>query len=137
MINNPLRFETGNWTPVLGGDVSESGQAYVSQTGKYTLIGNLCHCSFQVVLSTKGTISGSLVIKGLPFTQVGGEVSAGCIGSFNNLNTALTWMAMYISSSLGYISGIPAAAATSITTLSASYVTNTTNITGEFTFTIA
>ena len=61
-------YEEGTWTPVIGGFTSESGQSYSGQTGHYTKVGRLVIVSFRVVLSTKGTITGDIAIKGLPFT---------------------------------------------------------------------
>lgn len=60
-------YEEGSWTPVIGGVTSESGQAYSSQVGRYVKIGKQVALTCQVGLSTLGTITGSVVIKGLPF----------------------------------------------------------------------
>lgn len=61
-------YEEGTWTPTVGGSVSESGQAYTFQDGYYVKIGRLVHVSCRVQLSTLGTITGVVVVKGLPFT---------------------------------------------------------------------
>ena len=63
---------TGTWTPVLGGD-SESGQTYISQAGWYVKNNKFAVLTYQIKLSAKGTITGTLAkIKGLPFTGYGG-----------------------------------------------------------------
>ena len=67
-VNSLDDYEEGTWTPVIGGSTSESGQAYSGQTGRYTKVGRLVIVSFRVVLSTRGTITGDIAIKGLPFT---------------------------------------------------------------------
>ena len=67
-VNSLDDYEEGTWTPVIGGFTSESGQAYSGQTGRYTKVGRLVIVSFRVVLSTRGTITGDIAIKGLPFT---------------------------------------------------------------------
>jgi hypothetical protein len=59
----------GTWTPVIGGVTSESGQTYTTQSAYYTKIGRIVHCNAYIVLATKGTITGNLKIKGLPFTS--------------------------------------------------------------------
>jgi hypothetical protein len=63
-------YEEGTWTPVIGGSTSESGQAYSIQDGRYIKIGKYVHLQFNVVLSTKGTITGNLRLKGLPFVAL-------------------------------------------------------------------
>jgi len=60
-------YEQGGWTPVLGGDTSESGQTYAVQQGVYTKVGNTVHFSAFLSLTTAGTITTNLHIKGLPF----------------------------------------------------------------------
>jgi hypothetical protein len=60
-------YEEGTWTPIIGGSTSESGQSYSGQTGNYTKIGRVVTVNFRVVLSDKGTITGNVSVKGLPF----------------------------------------------------------------------
>ena len=61
-------YEEGTWTPVIGGSGGQSGQTYSGQAGYYTKIGRQVTVTFRVALSLKGTITGDVVIKGLPFT---------------------------------------------------------------------
>lgn len=63
----PIQQE-GSWTPVVGGSGGTSGQTYASQVGRYLKIGRLVVATFTVELSTKGTITTSVQIQGLPFT---------------------------------------------------------------------
>mgnify|MGYP001612653313 FL=1 len=71
-------YEEGTWPPVIGGVPSESGQAYSHQVGKYVKVGRMVTAEFSVALSTKGTITGELRLKGLPFTTTNtGQNSAG------------------------------------------------------------
>jgi hypothetical protein len=63
-------YEEGTFTPVLGGSGGQSGQSYNTQVGHYTKVGNQVTCLINVELTTRGTITGSLVIKDLPFTSV-------------------------------------------------------------------
>ncbi len=60
--------ERGQWTPVIGGAGGESGQAYSVQDGHYIKIEGLVVAWFAVTLSTLGTVTGAVQIKGLPFT---------------------------------------------------------------------
>lgn len=61
-------YEEGSWTPVVGGATSESGQSYTAQVGRYLKEGSWVLVSAYVELSAKGTITGNIAIKGLPFT---------------------------------------------------------------------
>jgi hypothetical protein len=71
-------YEEGTWTPVLGGDVSVSGQSYTARQGRYTKIGNICFVEFDAELSNKGTLSGTANISGLPFAAAStGDISQG------------------------------------------------------------
>jgi hypothetical protein len=75
-------YEEGTWTPVIGGAGGTTGQTYGTQTGTYLKVGKLVICQFQATLTAKGTITGALIISGLPFT-VGGSLAFGF--------TALMW----------------------------------------------
>ena len=66
-VNTLDDYEEGSFTPVVGGSTSETGQTYGVQVGRYVKIGKLVQIGGYVALSNKGTITGSLVLKGLPF----------------------------------------------------------------------
>lgn len=63
-------YEEGTWTPTIGGGGGESGQVYSSQIGHYIKIGQMVQASCGVTLSTLGTITGQVQVKGLPFTSL-------------------------------------------------------------------
>ena len=84
-------YEEGTWTPVIGGSGGQSGQAYTTQSGTYTKIGRAVTLYFYVLLSTKGTISGSYVyISGAPFSTGFNEGSSMQITSFSSLTNGWT-----------------------------------------------
>ena len=56
-----------DWTPVIGGDGGESGQTYSIQVGKSSKEGPKVTITFTVQLSVKGTITGNVVIKNIPY----------------------------------------------------------------------
>ena len=60
-------YEEGTFTPILTAD-SGSGWTYSTQIGRYTKIGNVVHIAYVLGLSSKGTMSGSFYLSGLPFT---------------------------------------------------------------------
>ena len=80
-------YEEGTWTPIIGGTTSESGQTYDLQSGSYTKIGDRVYCGFDVRLSAKGTISGFVAIKNLPFAANNRFTGDGSIGLFQNLGS--------------------------------------------------
>ncbi len=61
-------YEEGNWSPIIGGVGGESGQTYGFQSGRYQKIGKRVFIYCYVALSVVGTITGSLLLKGLPFS---------------------------------------------------------------------
>lgn len=62
-------YEEGSWTPAIGGTTSETGQTYTYQVGRYVKVGKLVTAQGRIQLLNKGTITGNVVIKGLPFTS--------------------------------------------------------------------
>lgn len=75
-------YGEGTWTPVIGGATSESGQTYAEQTGTYTRTGRKVTCVFYVSLSAKGTITGNIRIKTLPFTAMSGNARGALLSAF-------------------------------------------------------
>lgn len=84
-------YEEGTFTPTIGGSTSESGQAYSVQVGRYVKVGKWVHVQGRVTLSTLGTITGNVRIKGLPFTaaNVTNAHASASIGAFANLTTSV------------------------------------------------
>lgn len=77
-------YEEGTWTPALGGSSGESGTwTYSTQDGYYTKVGNKVTCTCFVQLTSIGTVTGVLVMKGLPFTvQANNGAWAACTSSY-------------------------------------------------------
>lgn len=84
-----LIIETGTFTPHIGGTGGGS-PTHATQAGFYHCIGDLVHIDLIISLSAKNTMTGQLVISGLPF------VAANVTNMFSNLtvgsvsNVALT-----------------------------------------------
>lgn len=88
-------YEEGTWTPIIGGSGGQSGQSYSGQTGNYTKIGRVVTVNFRVVLSTKGTITGDVVIAGLPFA-IQNDISYGSgITLFQSLATNWNYVFLF------------------------------------------
>lgn len=67
----------GGWTPVLRGSGGDGAPTFTARTGTYVKVGNLVFITARITLSSKGGISGSISIDGLPFTATGIHGSAG------------------------------------------------------------
>jgi hypothetical protein len=128
-------YEEGSWTPVLGGSGGTSGQTYSSQLGTYVKIGKLVTVSFYIVLTNKGTITTTVQISGLPFANQANVFGSAYIGNWLSLGTNWVFLAGYIapSTSIIVIDGIQAAAAT-LTTLTTTDISNTTQLIGSATY---
>ena len=98
-------YEEGTFSPVLGGSGGQSGQSYSTQLGVYTKIGRIVHCSGYINLGTKGTITATLQLSGLPFT-------AGTGAGFNSAASLITINAWTIAAGTYVQFGINNASAT-------------------------
>ena len=113
-------YEEGSWTPTLGGSGGQSGQAYdgANTAGKYIKIGKNVLALGSLVASTVGTITGSVEIKGFPFTS-GSSVARG--GATTNFFTGLATSVSSIvnripaSSTVMRVAYVPAAGGTTAT----------------------
>lgn len=65
-------YEEGIWTPTLSFGGASTGITYVSgyTGGRYTRIGNRVFAQGNLILSDKGSATGSAAINGLPFTAL-------------------------------------------------------------------
>jgi hypothetical protein len=61
-------YEEGTWTPTLTGDGGSSGIAYESRVGNYIKVGNIVTVNFYILLNAKTSITGNVIVTGLPFT---------------------------------------------------------------------
>jgi len=105
-------YEEGTWTPTLSGTGGATGQSYGVQTGTYTKIGTVVTVSFDVRLSTLGTISGQAVIGGLPFSA-NGENCGIPIGTFENLGQSIIYLGARLQGGQSYITVFTTTAAAS------------------------
>ena len=83
-------YEEGTWTPLLAFGGSSTGITYdASDRGVYTKVGNIVTVFVRMVLTSKGSASGSATVTGLPFTSKGGNFVTGCsLAGFNDLTFA-------------------------------------------------
>ena len=113
IINNAVKTELydqidaviqGVWTaftPTVGGSTSQSGQVHNIQVGRYVLTQKKVEFYCRVSLSTLGTITGSVQIKGLPIaaSASSNRYVAVYVGYFSNLTTNYVWLTGFIAPS--------------------------------------
>ena len=58
-----------SWTPVLQFGGASTGITYTTQVGSYTRIGNVVTFTMNIVLSSKGSATGSAAVTGLPYAS--------------------------------------------------------------------
>jgi len=131
-------YEEGTWTPLIGGESGQSGQIYGVQRGAYTKIGRMVVCTFDVLLSNKGTITGDVVIKGLPFTTISGDSArypSVSIGLWQNLTTSYVYISGIVIDGTTYASLKAAtAAATALSAIGTADLTNDARFSGTLTY---
>jgi len=75
-------YEEGTWTPVIQGTGANNAKTYTKQLGKYTKIGNIVNCEFNLAWNSySGNDSGLAIINGLPYTIDGNIQTGAAIGS--------------------------------------------------------
>ncbi len=79
-------YEEGSWSPALTFGSASVGITYSVQSGSYTKIGNLVTGRFIIVLSNKGSSTGSAAITGLPYT-VGSDIGVVSLELGSNFST--------------------------------------------------
>lgn len=65
-------YDEGTWTPQLRFGSASTGMTFTTQTGTYIKIGKLVWIYGTLVLSAKGSSTGTADISGLPFTAANG-----------------------------------------------------------------
>lgn len=69
--------DEGTFTPVLTFGGAAVGMTYSVQAGVYQRIGNRCNTSVKIVLTAKGSSTGSAIVSGIPYlasSSSGGEI---------------------------------------------------------------
>lgn len=127
-------YEEGTFTPTITGSTSGTGNVYVVQTGNYRRIGKLVFVSFDVGLSTKGTLTGTYaIIGGLPFS-VGNDANTNIVGFFN---LATNWVNVGVGGVGGtatlYVQGTKVAGASQVYAAPAD-IGNTSRFQGSLTY---
>ena len=87
-INSKLAtFETGSWVPDVNFGGSSTGIVYESRFGEYTKIANIITVFATIVMSSKGSSTGSVTVSGLPYPAAADGLGfyGGSSSNLNNL----------------------------------------------------
>ena len=87
-VNTLDDYEEGTWTPVLRIGGATTGISYGAAVGSYTKIGNLVNASFYVLLSSKGSATGTVSIS-VPFASA--DTTNGFASAHVGSILACTW----------------------------------------------
>jgi hypothetical protein len=66
----------GNWTPVLTIGGSSAGITYTTQLGTFDRVGNQVTARCRITLSSKGGLTGAVLLAGLPFAAQNPEATS-------------------------------------------------------------
>ena len=118
-----------NWTPSWGGSGGQTGQVYSLQAGRYTLVNKTVYFWGHMTLTTLGTITGALIVNGLPLTTNGTSQPAVMFAYFTGLTTSVASLFGIISVAATNFAVyyLPAAGATAVTGGVQGTLSNTTD----------
>jgi len=88
---------TGTFTPGLSFGGGTTGITYSAQQGFFTIIGNVVHINIRIVLTSKGSSTGTAQITGLPVTNGSNIISAIVVGSFGAVTLTATYTSIFLS----------------------------------------
>lgn len=134
-------YEEGAWTPTIGIGTtttnSFTGGSYSIQAGRYTKVGNMVTLWFHIRISNKGSQSGTVYMKGLPFTNHGDDTSSeGATVSINYWNSMANPVSLtgYVQNGRAQIILIDSDATTVTPTITNSDLTNSSTWYGVVTY---
>ena len=107
-----LDYETGSWTPLVR-DVSGNAATLSTELGTYVKVGKMLVCSYQWLMSSKGSMTGSYVLMvNMPFDHPTEQNGTGMVDKWNGFNVAYSMLAWETRGSVGtkiWLTGTPAA----------------------------
>jgi len=127
-------YAEGSWTPALAFTGGTTGITYSIQSGVYTKIGRLLIMSYSIVLTSKGSSTGSARIQGFPYSLVtsGGASASHGVPRYSGLLT--NWYGITLQArddTSAYITGVSAAGTTNATELQHTDIGNSLQISGN------
>lgn len=125
-------YEEGTWTPSITFGGAAVGMTFNSRTGRFTRIGNVVTCHFNINMSAKGSSTGTAVLTGLPYAvgTVSGYSSPCGYAAMAAMNSA-PWFAATAGGTTGALIHSGAIANTLVTDAN---FTNSTQLLGSITY---
>jgi hypothetical protein len=146
-VNTLDDYEEGTFTPTIQGASTPSGQTYDWQKGRYTKVGNIVTCEYNVKLTVQGTTDGGsgFYIGGFPFNASADQENTTdyIIGMspvyFENLSSNLYVMLLRMSGSqnIGNLYGQAALDASMESLARTTYISGTCELAGTVTYRVA
>lgn len=122
-------YEEASFTPGITFGGAAVGVTYGSQVGRYTRIGERVFFNLQIVLTSKGSSTGTIAITGLPYTSNSNNVSP-CSIRLNAVTAGLADVMLYgmVGSSTSSVQLAKSDGSTSLTVLTDADIAGTANI---------
>ncbi len=128
-VNTLDDYEEGTWTPTVTIGGASTGITYNFVNGQYTKIGNTVFFEIDILLTSKGALTGSVGITSLPFVSNSNNTSVGSCwtASMASLVDGAMWFLANSTSSISLYTG----SATGNVVMSNTNLTNTSRLTLE------
>lgn len=88
-------YEEGTFTPTVTFGGLSTGITYGAQIGEFTRVGNRVHFNLRMLLTSKGSATGAMLINGLPYANVNPTALA---HRLNNITAGLGELSAFIGS---------------------------------------
>jgi hypothetical protein len=90
-------YEEGTWAVGIGSAGATSGQTYSNRDGRYIKVGQMVLATFDLRISSKGTLNSDILITNLPFaSKGGGYYGGGPITNYDALASNWIYLVMRI-----------------------------------------
>jgi hypothetical protein len=128
--------EVGTWTPAITGSGGSSGQVYATRSGRYIKIGKHVTAWARITMSTLGTITGNVLVSGLPETAAAvGDHYGGVCSYWTGMGANFVCVSAYVGTGNTTASLVgTTTAATGVSALVQANLSNSTDLMLTFTY---
>ena len=129
-------YVTGTWVPALRFGGPSTGIAYSTQLGTFTQVGREMICRFAIVLTSKGSSSGTATIAGLPVVSNANATNAGAggvVANYSGMSGLGSAPLLNVGAGSSAVSLLGSGAAATVALADPSF-TNTASISGNFSY---
>jgi len=89
-------YQQGTFTPALSIGGSSTGITYSTQSGEYTQIGNVVYFAIKFVLSSTNSLTGAVLITGLPVAAASAFNTSSSVAEFGNITLTALYSGLYV-----------------------------------------